>query len=386
MTPLLEITATDRILYFAPHPDDESLGGAGLIQHAVRAKASVRIVFVTNGDQNPWAQRAAEWRWSIGPDEQARWGARRRKEALAAMEHLGLGEEDAGFFHWPDQGVTAFLLQADESALETICREIQAFRPTLLVLPSPEDTHPDHNAFYVLTQLALARLSERGCHCPQLTYVIHKPHYPVSGQKMAVGLSAEEVQVKRDAIQRHQTQMLSRRRFLAHATPLEKFYLPATPHVESATHPIRSAAFEDGALRLMVELPSLRAIGSPKLHIAIESLTEGPVRWTLNLPHRSARVRLRCAITERQGRFASVRMKGRMAEIAIPVWSVQPVGRAFVKLDCRPLFFDVAGWHEVTVVEGFTASPFVPGVSTKVKSLPRPTSHSQPAGDYLPPV
>ena len=42
----------------------------------------------------------------------------------------------------------------------------------------------------------------------------------------------------------------------------------AAPSWESATHPVRSAVFEDGALKLMVELPALRAIGQPKLHIA----------------------------------------------------------------------------------------------------------------------
>ena len=188
MTPLLEINATDRILYFAPHPDDESLGGGGLIQQAVRVDAAVRVVFVTNGDRNPWPQRVEERRWTIGPEEQARWGGRRRAEAIAAMERLGLTKDAAGFFGWPDQGVTAFLLAADENALAAICAEIEAFQPSLLVLPSPEDTHPDHSAFYVLARLAIARLSERGCHCPQITYVIHAPNYPVSGHKVAVAL------------------------------------------------------------------------------------------------------------------------------------------------------------------------------------------------------
>ncbi len=370
MIPLLEISSSDRILIFAPHPDDESLGAGGLIQHAVQSDASVRVVFVTNGDRNPWPQRVKERRWSIGPAEQARWGARRQREAIVAMARLGLPEESAGFFNWPDQGVTSFLLQADEEALGKITAEIEAFQPTLLVLPSPEDTHPDHSAFYVMTRLAMSRLSERGWQCPQLTFVIHAPSYPVTGHKMAVALNAREVQVKRDAIQCHETQMLSRRRFLAHAKPLERFRLPVTPGVESATHPIRSASFSDGGLRLRVELPALRAIGDPKLHIALESLTEGSVRWTLALPHFSGRVRLRCARTGKLGRYASVRMKGRMAEISIPVWSVQPVNRAYVKLDCRPLFFDVAGWHETPVVEATAPNPaFAPGAFAAISSL-----------------
>ncbi len=341
-----------------------------MIQHAVKANAKVRIVFITNGDRNPWPQRVEERRWSIGPAEQARWGARRKAEALVAIGRLGLSKSAAGFYDWPDQGVTPFLMEADESAIAKICQEIEAFRPTLLVLPSPEDTHPDHSAFYVLARLAAARLREKGFHCPQLTFVIHAPGHPVTGHKVAIALSAAEVQLKRDAIQCHETQMLSRRRFLAHATPLEKFYLPASPHVESATHPIRSAGFEDGALRLMLELPKLRHIGSPKLHIAIESLTEGPIRWTILLPHRSGLSRIRCAITGKTGRAATIRMHGRIANVAIPVWNVQPVGCAYVKIDCRPLFFDFAGWHEVPVTaEPLIAPPTVHAGKTVVAAL-----------------
>lgn len=380
MTPLFNISRSDRILYFAPHPDDESLGGGGLLQQAVRVGAAVKVVFLTDGDRNPWAQRAAERRWTIGREEQARWGQRRRAESVAALERLGVSKSAAEFLGWPDQGVTALLLKADEAALETICREIAGFNPTLLVLPSAEDTHPDHNAFNVLAQLALSRLSERGRHWPQLTYIVHAPSYPVTGHKVALALSAEEVQIKREAIERHETQMLSRRRFLAHATPLEKFLLPSAPHAESATHPIRSAVFEDGALRLMVELPALRRFGDPRLHVAIESLTEGAVRWTMNLPHRSGLTRIHCSTTGRPRRLASVRVKGRMAEIAIPVWAVQPVGHAYVKLDCRPLFFDFAGWHEVAVAERAGASMFPPRLLAS--SAPRPSRAAKSTRNY----
>ncbi len=370
MTPLIEITATDRILYFAPHPDDESLGGGGLIQHAVRAGAAVRTVFITNGDRNPWPQRIKERRWTIGAGEQQRWGSRRQAEAVRALALLGVSVEAITFYGWPDQGVAPLLLRADEAALGKVHKEIDDFRPTLIVLPSQEDIHPDHSAFYVMARLAMARLAQEGFRCPQITYVIHAPHYPVNGQKVAVALNGRELNLKRDAIQLHKTQMLSRKRFLSHATPVEKFLLPPPPQMESATHPIRFAKFEGGALKLMVELPKLRLIGDPKIHIAIESLTEGHVRWTVPLPHRSARARLHCAITGAAGRLSTVRMKGRVAEIAIPVWGVQPVGCAYVKLDCRPIFYDVAGWHEVPVVEETAPAPLLaPKLRTRASAL-----------------
>ena len=63
-----------RILILAPHPDDECLGTGGLIQQALAKGAKVKVVFITNGDNNPWPQRYVEKRWFIGTEERMRWG------------------------------------------------------------------------------------------------------------------------------------------------------------------------------------------------------------------------------------------------------------------------------------------------------------------------
>ena len=44
----------DRVLFVAPHPDDESLGGGGLLRRTFAAQIPVRVLFATNGDNNPW--------------------------------------------------------------------------------------------------------------------------------------------------------------------------------------------------------------------------------------------------------------------------------------------------------------------------------------------
>jgi GlcNAc-PI de-N-acetylase len=38
----------------APHPDDEALACSVILQKAVRATAAIHIVYVTDGDDNPW--------------------------------------------------------------------------------------------------------------------------------------------------------------------------------------------------------------------------------------------------------------------------------------------------------------------------------------------
>ncbi|MCB1569830.1 MAG: PIG-L family deacetylase, partial [Xanthomonadales bacterium] len=60
MTLRLELRDSDRLLVVVPHPDDETLATGGLIQRALLAGAALRVVFATDGDNNPWPQRWLE--------------------------------------------------------------------------------------------------------------------------------------------------------------------------------------------------------------------------------------------------------------------------------------------------------------------------------------
>ncbi|MHB8276233.1 MAG: PIG-L family deacetylase, partial [Candidatus Humimicrobiaceae bacterium] len=46
------ISSDDKILILAPHPDDEAISSAGIIQKALSAGAKIRIVYLTNGEYN----------------------------------------------------------------------------------------------------------------------------------------------------------------------------------------------------------------------------------------------------------------------------------------------------------------------------------------------
>ena len=54
----LPSSAQDRLLVVAPHPDDETIAAGGLIQSALHAGAAVRVLFATDGDNNPWRTSA----------------------------------------------------------------------------------------------------------------------------------------------------------------------------------------------------------------------------------------------------------------------------------------------------------------------------------------
>ena len=59
------LTSESRLMLIAPHPDDEALACSIILQRAVRANAAIRVVYVTDGDDNPWPQRVLERKWRL---------------------------------------------------------------------------------------------------------------------------------------------------------------------------------------------------------------------------------------------------------------------------------------------------------------------------------
>ena len=96
-----DFTSRSRLLLFAPHPDDESLACSILLQRALRAGAAVRVVYVTDGDDNPWPQRVLERKWRLNATDRRRWGRLRRTEALAALRVLGVTVRRHVFWDYP---------------------------------------------------------------------------------------------------------------------------------------------------------------------------------------------------------------------------------------------------------------------------------------------
>jgi LmbE family N-acetylglucosaminyl deacetylase len=340
LSPSLKFTPGDRLLVIAPHPDDESLATGGLIQRAVKMSAEVRVVFISNGDNNPWPQRVLERRWRIGAPGRQRWGARRRAEALAALRLLGVPESCAVFLGWPDQGTTAALLHSREEAIDILTREIDSWRPTVMAAPSSHDVHPDHNALAVQLQLALSRTT---CQPRHLRYFIHRPS-ELPRHPATLRLTEAEQATKRNAILCHTTQMvLSRRRFLAYARSTEQYFVSDDA---PANHPLRSATIAAGALCLSLKPGKLPA---GRLLIAFESLVEGSVRWSVSLQHRPGQARIHDAATGAPRRSGTIRTVRDRIEVRIPLAPVLPVARIFVKYDRCLAFYDSAGWREVPV-------------------------------------
>ena len=281
----LELGKHDRVLVFAPHPDDESIASGGLLQIARSAGAAVRVVVLTDGDNNPWPQRWVEKRWRIGPAERSRWGARRRDEARAAMQILRIDEADASFLGLPDLGLTDLLMRADPKVVESLRGHIDEFLPTLLVLPALSDRHPDHSATHILSLLALA---QRQTAAPQL--LPFAVHGQTPGETLlSIELSPAQRDIKQAAILAHASQMrLSQRRFLRYAALVESYLRTSPNPSENLQHPLHASVDADGNLQVRIDLQRWRGgLHGQVLFFAIESGKDGSLRWQLPLDLRN---------------------------------------------------------------------------------------------------
>jgi LmbE family N-acetylglucosaminyl deacetylase len=220
----LVFDSDSQLLLIAPHPDDESLGCGVVLQRAVRASAAIQVVYVTDGENNPWPHRLIERKWRLDAEDRRRWGQTRRAEALAALNVLGVCPSDVRFLGLPDQGLTNLLTRDCRFALERFAAIIRDWSPTHLLVPSVADTHPDHNALAVILCLVLAEFFPHSHQMSVWSYAIHGQSRAFLDRAQQDRQSEAETATKIRAIRCHKTQLrLSRRRFLAYAARPERF-------------------------------------------------------------------------------------------------------------------------------------------------------------------
>jgi LmbE family N-acetylglucosaminyl deacetylase len=133
--PLLDNSS--RVLVFAPHCDDETLGAGGLIQQALSLDAAVRVNVVTDCNYH-------------------KNGEVRRQESVKATSLLGLKSSDIKFLNFPerDENITIDSIERSD-ILKAIKGSISDFAPTMVVIPHPNDTHIDHSSIAKIAEEAI---------------------------------------------------------------------------------------------------------------------------------------------------------------------------------------------------------------------------------------
>ena len=343
-----------RLLLIAPHPDDEALACSVILQKALRAGAAIRVVYVTDGDNNPWPQRALERRWTLSPSDRQRWGNLRRAEALAALRALDFAVPDVRFLGLPDQGLTNLLLRDCDTTATRITQAIDDWSPTDILAPSLFDIHPDHNAVAVMMRLIFADFLPAGV--LHWNYLVHGRSPAFFDNAVELSSSESEIAKKREAIRCHQTQIkLSRRRFLRYAARPERFL-----RVER-----ESAGRRDGAvyfvsrtrdnldvnLRFSVDLFRMQR---NKFFILGRDSIGRKRACQIRLPDCSADVEMLDCATNNSIGIARYRGHPFAGEFALPLHLFSPIHDLFIKVDRRSLFFDEAGWIEVPSAPSLT--------------------------------
>lgn len=178
------IDPSTTLLVIAPHPDDETLCCAGVIQRVLQAGGRASVVWLTSGDGSAMGMLLVE-KTLFDAGKMRAFGARRMREARAAADLLGVPPAGQLFLGYPDGGMLA-LLGANRDLAYTsrytgaaavpypdalfpghpftgtglaqdLAAVIERVHPNLILAPSPLDEHDDHRAAGLLT----AALSER---------------------------------------------------------------------------------------------------------------------------------------------------------------------------------------------------------------------------------
>ncbi len=257
-----QVRATSALV-LAPHYDDEVLGPGGLVTQLTASGAVVRVLFLSDSGGV-----------ATDPAERAALSQRRRQEALAAAEVLGI----AGLDHLdlPDGGLD----QHRDAMAAGIRRALLSQRPELLLAPSPLEISADHRAAFRALHETLIGIRPGDALWPVtrdleiLAYEINHPLYP----DLLVDIS-QEVETLRRAMACYASQQ-EQHNYLEASLGLARFRtLSLAPEIE-AVEAYRRLTVDDfrtyGPSRLIAELggvsPALAPVDEgPKISVIVRT-------------------------------------------------------------------------------------------------------------------
>lgn len=249
-----EMVHTDKILIVAPHIDDDIISSGGLIQKAILTGANVRIVYVTNGDNNLNVVIEEDKRLRINALDFISLGEQRMQEGRNAEKALGLEEKNLYFLGYPDKGLTQLLSNYyninkkfpahgtkftfnpyngtyrknqdynGENLYNDLFSILEEFKPNILIVPHMSDIHPDHKSTFRFIEKYL--LEKQVKNISVWMYLVHYKNYPadksISSNKLlyppsklfhqgnwySLGLEQNEIQKKYKAMEANKSQLL----------------------------------------------------------------------------------------------------------------------------------------------------------------------------------
>jgi LmbE family N-acetylglucosaminyl deacetylase len=207
----LEVPEKLHLLVVAPHPDDETLGAAGLMQRVKKLGGRVSVAYLTSGDGYVDGVELETNRLRPRAEDFVDYGEMRLREALRALQAMSVRPKRLLIFGFPDGGLVDLLttywsannpfrspytrdnrspypdsVDADATysgvSLErALARVITQLNPRWIAVTAPWDIHPDHCAAFHFVVRALRRLSASNpgfASVKVLAYTVHRPDWP----------------------------------------------------------------------------------------------------------------------------------------------------------------------------------------------------------------
>lgn len=195
-----------RVIVFAPHNDDEALGCAEFIKKTIKNGGQVKVVFTTNGDGFINAVQFDYFKLNPKPSDFINFGYTRQQESITALERLGVSRDNIIFLGYPDGGISALwnsywdnskpydsaytrtnktpynnsftkgVFYTGENIVIDLTKIIKDYKPTCIVMPHPNDRHPDHYATNAFVKYTLAKLDYKPD--KELLYLVHRGDWP----------------------------------------------------------------------------------------------------------------------------------------------------------------------------------------------------------------
>lgn len=272
--------AGQRVLVLSPHPDDETLCCAGMIQQARAAGAEVWITWVTAGDGFEFDAALTERVLRPRAQNMRDLGATRVLEARAAAQVLGVPRDHTVVLGYPDRGLARLTTSnvvrpytAPRTAASTVYvagaltpgapytgqaldadlnRVLDTVRPDVVLAPAPQDFHTDH---HTLALLSIRLMAQRRQEDRLRFWIVHggiewpvpKGRHetlpltiPPRGRTLAwerADLTPAEVARKRDAVAVYRTQTRVLGRFMEAFVRRNELLSPDAPDPDPAPEP-----------------------------------------------------------------------------------------------------------------------------------------------------
>ena len=200
-------TRPESIVVFAPHPDDEVIGCAGIIQQALARGAKVKVVDITSGDGFDAAAAGVTHKAvnQVGPDDFLALSRLRQTQSRNALEILSGKADDLFVLGYPDgelgnlynstddkvlrqqftkKNETYALIQTDyhtsahgkpapyrrSSVLDDLVELLTTLQPTEIYVTDETDGHIDHRAAFWFVRDAAKQAGYKGAF---YTFLVH---------------------------------------------------------------------------------------------------------------------------------------------------------------------------------------------------------------------